>query len=239
MGIVLKDITKNYGTVKVFENFSVEFDLCKISCVLGESGSGKTTLLSIVGGICLYDGSVENVGRASYIFQSDRLIENLTVRKNLEYVLKSAEKDKEQMRLKADEMLKKVELYGKKDAYPNQLSGGMRQRLSVARAFIYPSDTLLMDEPFRSLDLPLKTRIIKEFLKLWEGDRRSVIFVTHDIDEALMLSDNIYIIKGSPAQIVKSYKINVPQSERDITKNYFTDIRNGIYNDFLKQNSLL
>lgn len=234
MGIILKSITKSYGGVNVFENFNADFEFGKISCVLGELGSGKTTLLNIIGGVCPYGGSVENAGRVSYIFQTDRLIENLTAQKNLEYVLKSGEKDKEAMRRKAEDMLRKVELFHKKDAYPGQLSGGMRQRLSMARAFVYPSDTLLMDEPFRSLDLPLKSRIIREFLKLWYGDRRNVIFVTHDIDEALILSDDIYVIKGSPARVISGYKINVPQNERDITRKYFTDIRGAIYGDMLK-----
>ncbi|MDD4003239.1 MAG: ABC transporter ATP-binding protein [Clostridia bacterium] len=229
MSIALKNITKNYGDIKVFDNFNAEFESGKITCILGESGSGKTTLLNIISGICSYCGQVQGGGKVSYIFQNERLLSNLTVQQNLEYVLKGAEKDNSAMQEKITYILKAVELYGKKDAYPKQLSGGMKQRLSMARAFVYPSDTLLMDEPFKSLDFSLKSRIIEKFISLWEKDRRSVVFVTHDIDEALIIADTIYIIKGAPAQIANEFKINSPIGKRDITENYFTEIRNNIY----------
>jgi NitT/TauT family transport system ATP-binding protein len=229
MSITLKNITKNYGDIKVFDNFNAEFESGKITCVLGESGSGKTTLLNIIGGICSYGGQVRGSGDISYIFQNERLLSNLTVQQNLEYVLKGAEKDIAKMRQKIADILNDVELFGKKDAYPDELSGGMRQRLSMARAFVYPSDTLLMDEPFKSLDYSLKNRITEKFLSLWEKYRQSVVFVTHDIDEALIIADTIYIIKGAPAQIVYKQKIDFPAGKRDITRSYFTDIRNAIY----------
>ncbi len=105
----------------------------------------------------------------------------------------------------------------------------MQQRVSMARAFVYPSKILLMDEPFRSLDIGLKKRLAEAFLKLWERDKRTVVFVTHDIDEALLLSDKIQIISGSPAKITDAFDISPNQSERKLTDKNITGLRNEIY----------
>lgn len=229
MNINLKNISKIYGDIQVFNNFNLSLEKNKISCILGISGSGKTTLLNIIGNVISYQGAVENAGDISYIFQNERLINNLTVYQNIEYVLLNI-KDKKQRKDMVINMLKAVELYDKKDDYPSRLSGGMKQRLSMARAFAYPSDTLLMDEPFRSQDLSLKKRLIGEFLKLWHNEWRTVVFVTHDIDEALMIADNIYILDGMPAQITHTFNIYAKHNDRIITDKYFSDIRANIYN---------
>jgi NitT/TauT family transport system ATP-binding protein len=142
-------------------------------------------------------------------------------------VLLSRIKDKRERADIIMPLLEAAEIEDKKDKYPQQLSGGMKQRLSIARAFAYPSQTLLMDEPFRSLDPALKSRIITTFLKLW--DKRTVIFVTHDIDEALLLSDTIYILNGSPATVKNMFQTEEPLMARDITDAYFSGIRKEIY----------
>jgi NitT/TauT family transport system ATP-binding protein len=226
--IELTDITKKYGNIPVFENFSAVFKQGEISCVLGRSGSGKTTLLNIISGITFFEGKVNTANQdISYVFQDNRLINNLTVYQNVEYVLLSKIKDKRKRTNIITPLLEAAEIEDKKDKYPQQLSGGMKQRLSIARAFAYPSKTLLMDEPFRSLDPALKSRIINTFLKLW--DKRTVVFVTHDIDEALLLSDTIYILNGSPATVTNMFDIEKPLTARDITDAYFSKIRKEIY----------
>lgn len=231
MNINLKGITKNFGQTSVFQDFSVSFKKGEISCILGHSGSGKTTLLNILSGLTDYQGSIENLGgNISYIFQEECLIKSLTAYKNIEYVLLRLIKDKKQREEIITNVLKTAELYDKKDKYPNELSGGMRQRLSMARAFVYPSEIMLMDEPFRSLDIALKNRIIQAFLKLWQKDKKTTVFVTHDIDEAMLISDTIYILKDFPAQIKHKFEIEKHSFERDITDSYFTDMRKKLYN---------
>jgi NitT/TauT family transport system ATP-binding protein len=121
------------------------------------------------------------------------------------------------------EYLKIVELDNSKDKYPNELSGGEQQRLSLIRSFAYPGELLLLDEPFKSLDIQLKNSLIEYFLKLWNNEKRTVIFVTHEIDEALLLGDNIHVYKGSP--ITLSNTINIDKEA----------IRSKLYNKDIEQ----
>lgn len=230
MNINLQNITKKYDSLTVFKDFNISFKEKQISCILGQSGSGKTTLLNILSNTTDFEGKIEREeGALSYIFQKERLINNLTVYNNLDFVLKSPTKDKEQRKKIILSALDTVELTDKKDKYPYELSGGMQQRLSMARAFVYPSKIMLMDEPFRSLDIALKKRITQAFLKLWSDDRRTVVFVTHDIDEALMLSDTVYILKSSPATVCDTISIQNSPLERNLTDEYMTELRNKIF----------
>ncbi len=186
--IEFKNITKKYGSLTVYENFNLSLEEGKITCILGESGSGKTTLLNMLAGLTPYEGEISQKAACSYIFQQPRLVPSLTVRGNLKLVCK----DKNRV----EEMLLAVGLSDKAGAYPAQLSGGQAQRVSIARAFLYPSSLILMDEPFSSLDLALKLKISALFLKLWKRERRTAVFVTHDADEAAMLSNRVLVLKN-------------------------------------------
>ena len=186
--IEFKNITKKYGSLTVYENFNLSLEEGKITCILGESGSGKTTLLNMLAGLTPYEGEILQKPACSYIFQQPRLVPSLTVRGNLKLVCK----DKNRV----EEMLLAVGLSDKAGAYPAQLSGGQAQRVSIARAFLYPSSLVLMDEPFSSLDLALKLKISALFLKLWKRERRTAVFVTHDADEAAMLSNRVLVLKN-------------------------------------------
>lgn len=185
--IKIDNLTVKYGKKTVYENFSLEIGERGVTCVLGESGCGKTTLLNAVAGLIKYVGTVSPVA-VSYVFQSPRLVPNLTAEGNLRLV--GAEKQA------AEAMLEKVGLGDKLKAYPAGLSGGEAQRVSLARAFLKRADLLLMDEPFSSLDLKTKISIMELFKELQEEEGKSVLFVTHDIDEALYLSDRIIVMRG-------------------------------------------
>lgn len=186
--IRLKDISKRYGALCVYDHFDLDIEEGKITSILGSSGSGKTTLLNILSGLTSYEGEIDPQKKCAYIFQQPRLVPNLTVRGNLKLVCREEEK--------IVSMLEKVELSDKADAYPVELSGGQAQRVSVARAFLYPSDLLLMDEPFSSLDTALKIRLIEVFCSLWREEKRTVVFVTHDAEEAYMLSHRALAVEG-------------------------------------------
>ncbi len=185
--IEIKNFTKRYGDLTVYENFNLSLEEGEITCVLGESGSGKTTLLNAVAGLIKYEGSISKL-KCSYVFQTPRLVPNLTVYGNLKLISKDEEK--------IEKMLKAVRLEDKAKAYPVQLSGGQAQRVAVARAFLYTSDIILMDEPFSSLDLKLKDEMTKLFFEIWRGDKRSALFVTHDVDEAAQIAQRVIVIGG-------------------------------------------
>src|SRR5574344_1515475 len=204
MSFKLDKICKSYGDNVIFRDFDMEFEEGVISCILGPSGCGKTTLLNIIGSIAEPDSGVLSGfsdKKFSYIFQEPRLLPWKTVRGNIEFVLNRTLPARER-RENADKLINMVELNGFANYYPAQLSGGMRQRVSIARAFAVPSDIILMDEPLKGLDAVLKQNLIKWFLPIWKADRRTVIFVTHDVDEALLLGDKIVVLSKIPANIL-------------------------------------
>lgn len=188
--IEIKNLTKKYGATEVYSNFNLALEKGKITCILGESGSGKTTLLNCIAGLTEYCGEIPAV-KCSYVFQSPRLVPNLTVKQNLTLVCADEEK--------VLTMLERVRLQDKKNAYPKTLSGGQAQRVAIARAFLYESEILLMDEPFSSLDLKLKNEMHGLFLQIWRQDKRTVLFVTHDADEAVSLADRLIVLKSGKA----------------------------------------
>lgn len=196
----LNDIYKSYDGNVIYFAFSLSVREGVTTGLLGPSGCGKTTLLNMIGGLVRPEkGEVTGVdGKTfSYIFQEPRLLPWLTVRQNLEFVLPGKEASE-----KIDYFLQLVELQDFADYYPSKLSGGMSQRVSIARAFAMPSDIILMDEPFSGIDVNLKKNIVNKFLQICESDRRTVIYVTHDIDEALEISDDIFVLSKSPVNVV-------------------------------------
>ena len=220
----LKNISKFYGPLKVFDNFSISFSENHVNCILGPSGCGKTTLLNIIAGL-LDPDSGETSGikmdKISYVFQEPRLLPWKTVKGNIEFTLR--EKVPPQI---IDDLIKKyislVELEGYENYLPDQLSGGMKQRVSLARAFSFPSEIILMDEPFKGLDYKLKQSLQKSFLELWKNDKRTVIYVTHDVDEAIELGEIIFLFSKQPVKILK--KFNNTELKNNITKQMVIDL---------------
>lgn len=237
MSLNIINLSKSYDKHVVFENFSLALREKEINCILGESGCGKTTLLNIIAQIDKeFTGQLVGFSNLSfsYIFQETRLLPWYTVYQNLAVIL-SHEEDKENI---IETYLKLVGLIDYKGYYPYQLSGGMKQRLSIARAFAVKSDILLMDEPFKGLDPGLKKTLIEAFIDLWEQDKRTIIFVTHDIDEALLLGDDIYILGGNPIREKLTTSIKLKKTERILNMEVLIKKKELIYKTMITQEEL-
>jgi NitT/TauT family transport system ATP-binding protein len=218
MSLQIKNLHKEFGSVALYKDFNINFPENSITCILGPSGCGKTTLLNIIGKIIQPDkGEIAGSdGRAfSYIFQEPRLLPWKTVEGNIEFVISREIPAKERKEI-TGQFIQLVELDAFADFYPHELSGGMRQRVSIARAFAYPSDIILMDEPLKGLDVGLKQNLIRAFSRIWQTYRRTVIFVTHDVDEALLLGNEIVVFSKAPVEIKLRQKVNIPVDGRSL-----------------------
>ncbi len=212
MSLEIKGLYKKYDELSLFSDFNITFQEGTITCILGPSGCGKTTLLNIIGNITEPDSGKFTGFREktiSYIFQDPRLLPWKTVEENISFVLKKEIPAAERKKI-TDQLISLMELSEFKDYYPAKLSGGMRQRVSIARAFSYPSEIILMDEPLKGLDIKLKLNLIRIFTHIWQADKRTVIFVTHDVDEALMLGNEIVVMSRPPVEITLKRTVNLP-----------------------------
>lgn len=207
MSIKLINIEKNFGSKKIYDKLYLTFEEGKINCILGRSGCGKSTLLNIIANLEeVNSGEIIGVPeKIAYVFQEDRLIEWNSIYTNMELpLLKTYAKDERKEKIK--NILREVELGDCMNSYPKELSGGMRQRANIARALLYNGELLLMDEPFKSLDKSSKEDIIEIFKKNHLEKNNTVIMVTHDINEALSLGDNIFILGGNPVSLMDKFK---------------------------------
>lgn len=203
-------IAKKFGRLEVFHDLSLVFPTGKITAILGPSGCGKTTLLKILAGLIIPDqGEVTSTEKTSFLFQEPRLLPWLTIRQNLTLVL--------QDKLPAatvdsaiERYLEAVGLAEYHRFYPGQLSGGMKQRAAMARALSFPAELLLMDEPFKSLDLKTRYQLVSDFLKLWRQKPNTVVVVTHDVKEAVWLGDQILVLSEKPARLIVRFENEIP-----------------------------
>lgn len=215
-------VEKAFGATHVLKDVTLSLVEGGITVVLGPSGCGKTTLLRIAAGLLSPDrGDLPGIeGRVvSFAFQEPRLLPWLSARENLCYVLTQADESA------IDDVISILELNGFEDFVPGQLSGGMQHRLALARCYLYPSDLVLLDEPFRGLDLPRKLRMMEVFGRLWGRDRRTVLMVTHDVQEAAALGDLIAILSDRPATVRARVVPGAPRSERHLGGGVLEDLR--------------
>lgn len=232
--IIFKNFSFSYPDKEIYKNFNAEFLGGKINVVLGASGVGKTTLLNALTGFLGFDGEIENMPKnVSYIFQSDRLVKTISVEKNLDFILKNAIPDKTARKNAIYDMAELLEISDVLKRLPTEISGGQAQRVQMARAFLCPSEVMLLDEPFKGLDVSLKTRLIKKFLELWGRDGRTVVLVTHDVYDALLMGDKVFVLSGSPADIVYETELTVEKSERNLTDAVVTKYRDEIVNKII------
>lgn len=180
-------VSKSYGEEKIFDNFSLDVQEGEILCILGDSGAGKTTLLNILARLTDFEGGIDAPEKVGYIFQEPRLLPNLTIEENLRYVGGMYES--------IEEILQKIGLFSLRKKRPKELSGGEKQRVSIARAFLSDAPLLLLDEPFSSLDTALKIRLAQVFVDLWQERKQTAVFVTHDLEEACMLAHRVVVLR--------------------------------------------
>ncbi|MDP2728067.1 MAG: ABC transporter ATP-binding protein [Dehalococcoidia bacterium] len=220
--ITISGLTKLFRTGRTSVTALAEVNLTipegQFLCVVGPSGCGKTTMLRIMAGLeTPTTGQVTVTSRDkhqpinSMIFQEHSIFPWMTVRDNVAYGLRMRGISRKEARSKADEYVEKVGLTKFAKAYPHQLSGGMKQRVSIARAFANDPEILLMDEPFASLDEQTKILLQEELLRVWGETRKTVVYVTHSIDEAIVMGDRIMVFTAHPGHVKAEVQVDFPR----------------------------
>ncbi len=217
MKLRTQNIKKSYGDKKVLDNVSIGLDSNEIVGLLGVSGIGKTTLFNILSGLETPDSgqvllSEEDItgksGLISYMLQKDLLLPHKTIIDNVALPLIIKGMKKQEARNKVVEYFELFGIKGEENSYPSQLSGGMRQRAALLRTYISSEDLVLLDEPFSALDSITRENMQKWYVDVSNKLSLATIFITHDIDEAILMSDRIYILKGTPGKIVEEIVID-------------------------------
>jgi NitT/TauT family transport system ATP-binding protein len=215
--VALRDVGRRFASYIAVEDISLDVPAARFVSLVGPSGCGKSTVLNLIAGlIAPTRGTVSIFGeplsginrRAAYMFQQDALLPWKTVVDNVRLGLDIRGRRPSEAHAEATAWVDRVGLKGFADRYPYQLSGGMRKRAAMAQAWIVQPDLLLMDEPFAALDVHTRLRMESELLALWADSRQTIIFVTHDLEEAISLSDEVFVLSAGPAsRVVGRYPV--------------------------------
>ncbi len=223
-------------TLSILQNFSLDIREGEFLSILGPSGCGKSTFLNILGGLSDADGGTITIDGKPFekrsfdrgiVFQGYALLPWRTILENLEIGLEIRHVPARERRERARHYLQLVGLEDYADQYPHQLSGGMRQRVAIARVLAYQPDLLLMDEPFAALDAQTREILQMELLRIWEKNRKTILFITHSIDEAILLSDRIALMTSHPGTIKEIIPIDLPRPRDEAIRDSaaFSEIR--------------
>ena len=216
-------ITKSYQSRLIIRDINIHLEEGELVSLLGLSGSGKTTLLNIMSGLVLPDSGrvflsgndiTGKPGQVSYMLQKDLLLEHKRVIDNVALPLVIHGMKKEEARTKADPYFRQFDLEGTQMLYPAQLSGGMRQRAALLRTYLGSNGVILLDEPFSALDMITRGQIHTWYMDIMRKIGFSTVLITHDVDEAILLSDRIYLLTGSPGEIHHELRIEMPREDR-------------------------
>lgn len=229
MQVKLSNVTVKYADKIILDDLTYTFAENKITCILGRSGAGKTTLLNAVAKLIPTEGIT--TAETAYMFQTPCLIPAVNVFTNVELVLFNSIKDASDRRNTVSTMLAEVGLKGYEKRMPYTLSGGEKQRVSMARAFVFPSEVLLMDEPFQSLDVVLCNRMLQLLAQLNRKSPKTVLYVTHSPEEALQIADNIAVLRNGKLYDVACFEDN--ERPRDLSS-LSSSVRSEIYGALMK-----
>jgi len=205
-------IVKRFGAITILDRIDVAVRRGEVLALVGPSGCGKSTLLNILSGLLTPDAGqlavdgvpatqVSDWRRIGYMFQEDRLLPWRSVRDNVAFGLEASSLSRAGRRRRADEMLELVGLHARGDAWPHELSGGMRSRVALARSLAVQPEVLLMDEPFSKLDPQTRSKMHEELLRIQACNRMTVVFVTHDMEEAVVLADRVIRLAARPGRV--------------------------------------
>jgi NitT/TauT family transport system ATP-binding protein len=241
--ITLQDVSKEYvlpggGRLRVLDRISFGVAAGTFNSILGPSGCGKSTILNLIAGLDQHtSGNIVVAGkpRIGFVFQQPCLLNWRTIAENVELPLESQAMDAAERRDIAIRYLGLVGLGGYEHYYPLKLSGGMQQRASIARALAIEPDILLMDEPFSGLDEWTARKMRQELMRIWQETRKTIVFVTHSIGEAVFLSQQILIVSPKPATVFKTVSVDLPYP-RDHGNLHLFEIETSLTRDFLAMN---
>ncbi len=242
---VVKKYSGRNGEMVALNGVSLDIHENEFVCVVGPSGCGKSTLLNIIAGLheptsgqVLVDGqAVSGPGPdRGVVFQQYALFPWLTVQKNVEFGLKLQGMSQDKAEQEAKKYIKMVDLEQFAQSYPKELSGGMKQRVAIARAYAINPKVLLMDEPFGALDAQTRTQLQTELLKTWEKEQKTCFFITHDVEEAIILAQRV-IMSARPGRIKEVVEINIPYPRTQETKmsKEFLDLKNHIWSQVYQE----
>ena len=244
--IRVRGLSKRYGALEVFRGIDFDLGEREIITIVGPSGCGKTTLLRCIDGLIPVDAGeiwcggervTEPIAGMAMVFQHFGLFPWKTVRENVAYGLRMAGASAGEIAERVPQFIKLVGLSGFENAYPYQMSGGMQQRCGLARALAIGPNVLLMDEPFAAVDAQTREILQFELLRIWETRPTSMIFVTHSIEEAVLMGHRVFVLKGRPSNIQKIVEVDLPRprTRETLQQTRFAELRELVWNTLMAE----
>jgi NitT/TauT family transport system ATP-binding protein len=244
--ICVRGLVKRFGALEVFNNVAFDVGQCEIVTIVGPSGCGKTTLLRCIDGLLPVDGGEivcdgvrvkEPIAGMAMVFQHFGLFPWKTVSDNVAYGLRMAGASNEEIAERVPRFIALVGLAGFENAYPYQMSGGMQQRCGLARALAVEPNVLLMDEPFAAVDAQTREILQFELMRIWEMRPTSMIFVTHSIEEAVLMGDRVFVLKGRPSNVHRVVPIDLPRprTRETLRQGRFAELREIVWDTLMAE----